>query len=442
MFGIEEFGRLFIMLVGILGNGLVIRVITKDVLMQTFSNKLLLVIAISDIGACVVTMPFSFISMLANRWLFGQMVCDIAAFFCDLFIRVSSLTLTLVVFQKHLIIASKNVMAHTNRSIKKFIIFFCLLACVFSIPNHPKLVVYDNDIFVCKLYHPRGTSTKDAAVLLLFGTMETLCFRIIPYIVLIVSFVNIIKAIGLRREVLKSKRAEPMPMSSKSEHLRIMSDGYTALTTLILALVNVALTLPSVVVNGYFFQTRLGSTNSTFKSGAFLCILINPVLRPLIYGLRHPRCWKYISHYYQRKKRYFMVHGLCLGTTARSTRYVVPQCNILEMKPDAFGSINNGGANQSQERMVSSIRGRLSTIEIASTSQGSSVLFQKSMQSVIMILENEHFAIESVSNRHQSAIRRGNGMIAEESNENARTSYGSEAPMVVEDIDHENIPLR
>ena len=87
--------------VGTFGNGLVIASITRSPRLRTVTNTYLLNIAIADF-LLLLSIPFLIVTILANGWIFGNVLCKMYYNFIHINQYISSLLLAALSFDRYL----------------------------------------------------------------------------------------------------------------------------------------------------------------------------------------------------------------------------------------------------------------------------------------------------------------------------------------------------
>ena len=113
-----------IMIVGTIGNALVIYVILSQKAMRTVTNILLFNLAISDIAFLVITVPFTAYKYAAFSWDFGDMFCKFVQFFLYVSAYVTVWTLVAISAYRYLTVVKSNSSARYRT--KSNIIICCL----------------------------------------------------------------------------------------------------------------------------------------------------------------------------------------------------------------------------------------------------------------------------------------------------------------------------
>ena len=68
----------------LVGNTLVILTICRHRQMRTRTNLFLMNLAVADVMVAVLDMPVALVTLIAGRWVFGELLCQMNAFFVGL----------------------------------------------------------------------------------------------------------------------------------------------------------------------------------------------------------------------------------------------------------------------------------------------------------------------------------------------------------------------
>ncbi|KAL5284787.1 NPY1R family protein [Megaselia abdita] len=95
-----------LILMGTVGNILVVTVVVRKSIMRTARNIFILNLAISDLLLCVVTMPLTLIEILSKFWPFGtcELLCKIISMLQATSIFVSTLSITAIALDRYQVI--------------------------------------------------------------------------------------------------------------------------------------------------------------------------------------------------------------------------------------------------------------------------------------------------------------------------------------------------
>lgn len=85
----------------IFGNTLLFLVIYRRPRLRTRTNIFILNLAAADLGVAITCMPFSVVTCLKRKWIFGDVLCNLNGFFNIVFGMGSLLTLTAISIEKY-----------------------------------------------------------------------------------------------------------------------------------------------------------------------------------------------------------------------------------------------------------------------------------------------------------------------------------------------------
>ncbi|XP_076043534.1 visual pigment-like receptor peropsin [Oratosquilla oratoria] len=129
---------IYLVTVGVLGtldNALVVAMFTKFKVLLTPSNLLLLNLCISDLGICLLGgFPFSGVSSLAGRWLYGDAGCQYYAFMGFLAGMANVTTLLMIAIDRYLVTCRSDLRVKlTYRRYYQMILFIWCWALFWSV---------------------------------------------------------------------------------------------------------------------------------------------------------------------------------------------------------------------------------------------------------------------------------------------------------------------
>lgn len=96
------YGIIFI--IGIGGNSLVIYLVSKNKTMRTVTNVFIANMALSDIMICLLSIPFTWISVRYEEWIFGSILCSLVPFSMGVSVYVSTLTSLAIAIDRYFVI--------------------------------------------------------------------------------------------------------------------------------------------------------------------------------------------------------------------------------------------------------------------------------------------------------------------------------------------------
>ncbi|XP_069099147.1 neuropeptide Y receptor type 2 [Pleurodeles waltl] len=169
-----------IILLGVIGNSLVIYVVIKFKTMRTVTNFFIANLAVADLMVNTLCLPFTLVYTLLDEWKFGTVLCHLVNYAQGLAVHVSTVTLMVIALDRH-----RCIVYHLESKISKkisFIIivitwtFSAILASPLAIFREYSVIEISSDfkIQVCSERWPVG--------LVSYGTMYSISMLLIQYI--------------------------------------------------------------------------------------------------------------------------------------------------------------------------------------------------------------------------------------------------------------------
>ncbi|XP_068690910.1 melatonin receptor type 1B-A-like [Montipora foliosa] len=88
-------------LMSLMGNTLVCMSVYRNTQLRTTTNLYIIALAISDLLSAVFVMPFVTAVLVRGHWIFGEVICDVLAFFSAFIIYVSPVTMGLTALNRY-----------------------------------------------------------------------------------------------------------------------------------------------------------------------------------------------------------------------------------------------------------------------------------------------------------------------------------------------------
>ncbi|XP_036620685.1 neuropeptide Y receptor type 2 [Trichosurus vulpecula] len=144
-----------IILLGVIGNSLVIHVVVKFKSMRTVTNFFIANLAVADLLVNTLCLPFTLTYTLMGEWKMGPVLCHLVPYAQGLAVQVSTITLTVIALDRH-----RCIVYHLESKISKKISFLiiglawgisALLASPLAIFREYSLIeiIPDFEIMVC-----------------------------------------------------------------------------------------------------------------------------------------------------------------------------------------------------------------------------------------------------------------------------------------------------
>ncbi|XP_012695964.1 cholecystokinin receptor-like [Clupea harengus] len=200
-----------IFLLSVLGNLLIIAVLTLNKRMRTVTNSFLLSLAVSDLMLAVFCMPFTLIPNLLQDFIFGAAMCKIVTYFMGISVSISTFSLVAIAIERYSAICNplKSRSWQTRSHAYKVIAATWVVSVIIMVPYpvFSRLVPINkaNNItgHMCRLDWPRGPVEQTWYILLL------LVLFLIPGVVMIVAYGLISRELyrGIQFELDQKKEA-------------------------------------------------------------------------------------------------------------------------------------------------------------------------------------------------------------------------------------------
>lgn len=275
---------LAIFLLSSLGNSAVVVVIIKHRQLRTVTNAFIMSLSLSDFLTAVLCLPFSFMMLFSKdgRWLFGEPFCVANGFFNTCFGIISTLTMTLISFDRYYAIVRQPQAKIGRRRAIQLLAAVWFSAVVFSFPwyllmeTSRRLVVHKQGFYHCMYVFHSGTSRMGTAYSVAFIVA---CY-LLPFALMCFCHYNICKTVRLSEIRVR-------PVTTYAHLLRFYSEMRTATTVLIMIVFIIFCWGPYCLMG---IITALGSYsfNPAMDTVAIWMAWANGAINPLIYAIRNP----------------------------------------------------------------------------------------------------------------------------------------------------------
>uniref|UniRef100_A0A8C2FG07 G protein-coupled receptor 135 n=1 Tax=Cyprinus carpio TaxID=7962 RepID=A0A8C2FG07_CYPCA len=229
---------LAIFLLSSLGNSAVVVVIIKHRQLRTVTNAFIMSLSLSDFLTAVLCLPFSFMMLFSKdgKWMFGEPFCIANGFFNTCFGIISTLTMTLISFDRY----------------------------------------YAIGFYHCMYVFHSGTSRMGTEYSV---ALIVVCY-LLPFALMCFCHYNICKTVRLSEIRVR-------PVTTYAHLLRFYSEMRTATTVLIMIVFSIFCWGPYCLMG---IITALGSYsfNPAMDTVAIWMAWANGAINPLIYAIRNP----------------------------------------------------------------------------------------------------------------------------------------------------------
>ncbi|TNM95970.1 G-protein coupled receptor 135 [Takifugu flavidus] len=282
MVAAEALVLLSIFLLSSLGNSAVIVVIIKHRQLRTVTNAFIMSLSLSDFLTAILCLPFSFVMLFSKDgvWMFGDHFCVANGFFNTCFGIISTLTMTLISFDRYYAIVRQPQAKMDRQKATQLLLAVWLTAVIFALPWYllasAPSQIHKRGFYHCMYVFHSGTSR--------LGTAYSICLIIVcyllPFSLMCFCHYNICKTVRLSEIRVR-------PVTTYAYLLRFYSEMRTATTVLIMIVFIIFCWGPYCLLG---LVTALGSYtfNPAMDTVAIWLAWANGAINPLIYAMRNP----------------------------------------------------------------------------------------------------------------------------------------------------------
>ncbi|XP_049319707.1 G-protein coupled receptor 135 [Astyanax mexicanus] len=276
---------LAIFLLSSLGNSVVVMVIIKHRQLRTVTNAFIMSLSLSDFLTAVLCLPFSFMMLFSKdgTWMFGDPFCVANGFFNTCFGIISTLTMTLISFDRYYAIVRQPQEKIGRKKAMQLLVAVWLSAVVFSFPwylffwtSDHHLVVHKPGFYHCMYVFHSGSSRMGTGYSV---ALIVVCY-LLPFALMCFCHYNICKTVRLSEIRVR-------PVTTYAHLLRFYSEMRTATTVLIMIVFIIFCWGPYCLMG---IVTAVGdfTFNPAMDTVAMWMAWANGAINPLIYAIRNP----------------------------------------------------------------------------------------------------------------------------------------------------------
>uniref|UniRef100_A0A3P9H959 Neuropeptide Y receptor type 2 n=1 Tax=Oryzias latipes TaxID=8090 RepID=A0A3P9H959_ORYLA len=206
-----------IILLGLLGNSLVIYMIIRYRNMRTVTNFFIANLALADLLVNTLCLPFTLVYTLLDEWKFGAVLCHMVPFAQALSVHVSILTLTVIALERYRCIVFHLGRRLTWHSSLLIMAFTWTVSAVLAAPlaifreyRQEEIPSINLRIAVCSEKWPHGTSRD--------GVIYSLFMLLLQYIIplAVISYAYICIWVKLKNHISPSSRNDNINRRKKT----------------------------------------------------------------------------------------------------------------------------------------------------------------------------------------------------------------------------------
>ena len=265
------------LVVGFLGNALVVGVVIFHRQMRTRTNIFLTQLAITGIGVCVFCIPFMITALIKQAWVFGEALCEFNGFIVPFWSASSIFTLTAVSIHKYFSIVKPLRKIITQR--RTLIIIVAVWVSAFACSIGPILgwtgVVYESSSYMCGTRFPRN-ALDISYTLFLVSVVYTF-----PIVAMIILYWRIINAVQSHCQRIRD--------TAIIDDRGILAQKKIIITLLFVLVAFIACWTPFLIYGILTLMTDASRLSRHFLRSAYICGFLYSVCNPIILGARNPR---------------------------------------------------------------------------------------------------------------------------------------------------------
>ncbi|XP_027571363.1 neuropeptide Y receptor type 2-like [Pipra filicauda] len=263
-----------IILLGFIGNSLVIYIIVKYKTMRTVTNFFIANLALADLMVDTLCLPFTLVYTLLDEWKFGAVLCHLVPYAQALSVHVSTLTLTVIALDRY-----RCIVFHLDSRISKRLSFtiiavMWLAAAVLAGPlaifreyRYEEIPSINLKMAVCSEKWPSGNN-RDATI---YSLSMLLLQYVLPLAIICYAYTRI--WFKLKNHVSPTSRNENQCRRRKTTKMLVMVVVVFAVCWLPFHIFQLAIDLDLVLI---FHEYKLLYT--VFHVGAMCSTFVNPLL--------------------------------------------------------------------------------------------------------------------------------------------------------------------
>ena len=275
---IKAASLLLFIVIGAYSNGRVIHTVLLGDVHRPVLNFFVASLSIADLASCLIVMPFIFVSLVFDEWVFGSIFCTVHAMMSAYFANVAFLSVGAMMYERYRAIYRRRFPSLSKRQATALLFFIWIFPIPFTAPMLREEFTYAEFAGLCFI---NTTEHWTAA-----GIMKFLVKAVGAFIIMFSFWKIFTFLLSLRRRVSPG-------LLSNEEKLTIAAFVHSAWTLIVFVVIYFALNAPIVIVLIVNMQRRDAGKDPIPDSltGVFLWMFwLQCATKPIIYVLRSPRC--------------------------------------------------------------------------------------------------------------------------------------------------------
>lgn len=265
------------LVVGFLGNALVVGVVIFNRQMRTRTNIFLAQLAVTGIGVCLFCIPFMIVTIIKQTWVFGEPLCKFNGFAVPFWFASSIFTLMVISIHKYFSIVKplRKIITQSRTLFIIVVVWVSAFACSIGPILGWTKIVYKSSSCLCGPGLPRN-ALEISHTLFLLAVVYTF-----PIVVMVFLYWRIIKAVKSHCQRIRD--------TAIIDDRGILAQKKIIITLLFVLAAFVACWTPFFIYGILTLVADASQLSRHFLRSAYICGFLYSVCNPIILGARNPR---------------------------------------------------------------------------------------------------------------------------------------------------------
>uniref|UniRef100_A0A0K0FKF4 Prolactin-releasing peptide receptor (inferred by orthology to a human protein) n=1 Tax=Strongyloides venezuelensis TaxID=75913 RepID=A0A0K0FKF4_STRVS len=203
---------IIIIVVGVLGNSLVIISVIQNKTLQSVRNFFIVALSCSDIIVCIVSGSFTPISAFTKTWLFGEFLCKLVPFLQGVSLFLSTFILASIAVDRFILIIFPTTQPISKKLAIFMIITYILIGSILTKPIYDENTLESYKDYCGKICYEKWSGNEDGRKK--YGTLVFIVQMVIPFLIISICYVMI--SLKLKKRISVKKEDDMNKCLSKS----------------------------------------------------------------------------------------------------------------------------------------------------------------------------------------------------------------------------------
>jgi len=265
------------LVVGFLGNALVVGVVICNRQMRTRTNIFLTQLAITGMGVCLFCIPFMVTALIKQSWVLGESLCKLNAFLVPFWFSSSIFMLTVISIHKYFSVVKplRMIITHNRTLFIIAMVWLSAFACSIGPLLEWTEIVYKSSSSMCGPRYQHNASEISHTVFLLCVVYT------FPILAMMFLYWRIIRAVKLHCQRIRT--------TAIIDDRGILAQKKIIITLLFVLAAFVACWTPFFIYGVLTLVTDVSRFSRHFLRSAYISGFLYSVCNPIILGSRNPR---------------------------------------------------------------------------------------------------------------------------------------------------------